>query len=257
MKIISWNVNSIRIRKQQLLQLIKNETPDFVCIQEIKSSNDAFPKKEFEDLNYFVHVNGMPSYNGVSILTKHKVESSYSHAFCKKEDSRHIEVNYKGIRIHSIYFPAGGDAPDPSINKKFEHKLQFLNEMKEFFSNKDTNILAGDLNIAPYENDVWSHKQLKNVVSHTEIERKKLLDILKTGNYIDTFRALLSSSDNLFTWWSYRSPDFRINNRGRRLDHIWLNKKNSFKLVKAKILKEYRELEKPSDHVPIILEINI
>ena len=81
MKIISWNVNSIRIRKQQLLQLIKNETPDFVCIQEIKSSNDVFPKKEFEDLNYFVHVNGMPSYNGVSILTKHKVESTYSHAF--------------------------------------------------------------------------------------------------------------------------------------------------------------------------------
>jgi|TARA_Y100000991_G_C21906070_1_gene320206 exodeoxyribonuclease-3 len=257
MKIISWNVNSIRIRKQQLLKLIKNEDPDFVCLQEIKSSNDAFPNKDFEDLKYFIHINGMPSYNGVGILSKHKVDSTHSHIFCGKKDSRHIEVKYKGIRIHSIYVPAGGEIPDVSINEKFKHKIKFLAEMKKFLNNNDTNIVAGDLNIAPYEDDVWSHKQLKNVVSHTEIERTKLLDILESGNFLDTFRELLSPSENLFTWWSYRSPDFQKNNRGRRLDHIWANKNNRLKLKKVRILKEYRELVKPSDHVPIILEVKI
>ena len=255
MKIISWNVNSIRIRKQQLLDLIKKEDPDFICLQEIKSSVDAFPYKDFEDLNYYVYLNGMPSYNGVGILSKNKVDSIYSHDFCKKNDSRHIEVRYKGYRIHSIYVPAGGDVPDALVNKKFEHKLNFLKEMKTFFSNKDPNIIAGDLNIAPHENDVWSHNQLKNVVSHTEIERTKLLDILNSGNFIDTINELIPPTENLFTWWSYRSPDFRVNNRGRRLDHIWISKNKSLKLKKAKILKHFRELKKPSDHVPIMLEI--
>ena len=112
MKIISWNVNSIRIRKKQLLDLIKKEKPDFVCLQEIKSSNNAFPKDDFKDLNYFLYINGMPSYNGVCILSKNKVDSFYSHDFCNKDDSRHIEVKFKGIRIHSIYVPAGGDVPE-------------------------------------------------------------------------------------------------------------------------------------------------
>ena len=102
MKIVSWNVNSIRIRKQQLLTLIKKENPDFVCLQETKSSNDAFPKKDFEDLNYFVHINGMPSYNGVGILSKHKVESSHYIFFVRKTILA-IEVKYKGVRIHSLY----------------------------------------------------------------------------------------------------------------------------------------------------------
>ena len=257
MKIISWNVNSIRIRKKQLLDLIKKEKPDFVCLQEIKSSNSAFPKDDFKNLNYSLYINGMPSYNGVCILSKNKVDSFYSHNFCNKDDSRHVEVKYKGIRIHSIYVPAGGDVPDASVNKKFEHKLNFLKEMKQYFSTKDNNIIAGDLNIAPYENDVWSHNQLKNVVSHTEIERTKLLDILKNGDFIDTFKLLIPPAENLFTWWSYRSPDFRVNNRGRRLDHIWVSKNSSFKLKKARIIKEFRELEKPSDHVPIVLEISV
>ena len=121
--------------------------------------------------------------------------------------------------------PAGGDIPDASVNKKFEHKLNFLKEMKKLFFNKDINIIAGDLNIAPYENDVWSHKQLKNVVSHTEIERTKLLDILESGNFVDTFKELIPSSENLLRGGVIVHPDFRLNNRGRRLDHIWINKK--------------------------------
>ena len=239
------------------MELIKKENPDFVCLQEIKSSNDAFPISDFEKLNYFSYINGMPSYNGVGILSKYKVDSTYSHVFCNKNDSRHIEVKYKGLRIHSVYVPAGGDIPDASVNKKFEHKLNFLREMKKFFSKNDAHILAGDLNIAPYENDVWSHKQLRNVVSHTEIERKSLKNIIEENNFTDAIRHFLNPTENIFTWWSYRSPNFEKNNRGRRLDHILVSKDLSSNLKRAKILKNFRKKNKPSDHVPICLELNV
>ena len=257
MKIFTWNVNSIRIRKKQLIKLILDEKPDVICLQETKSKNNDFPKTDFEDLGYFVYLNGMPSYNGVAILSKFKAEQISSKDFCRKTDSRHIEIKYKGMRIHSVYVPAGGDVPDPKKNEKFNHKLKFLDDMKIFFLNKDTNILAGDLNIAPYEDDVWSHKQLCNVVSHTEVERKKLVDILNHCEFVDTTRELISPPDNVFTWWSYRSPNFLVNNRGRRLDHIWINNLKKIKLKNAKIFNKYREMEKPSDHVPISLEIEL
>ena len=257
MKIFTWNVNSIRIRKKQLIKLISEENPDVICLQETKTTNNDFPKTDFEKLGYYVYLNGMPSYNGVAILSKFKAEQIGSNDFCNKKDSRHIEIKFKRLRVHSIYVPAGGEIPDPQKNEKFNHKLKFLDEMKKFFLNKDTNILAGDLNIAPYEDDVWSHKQLSNVVSHTEIERKKLVDILKYCEFIDTAREFISPPDNLFTWWSYRSSNFMVNNRGRRLDHIWINNPKKIKLKNAKILNNYREMEKPSDHVPIFFEIKI
>ncbi len=198
-----------------------------------------------------------PHITGLEFYPNTKLNLHIHIFFVRKNDSRHIEVKYKGVRIHSLYVPAGGDIPDVKVNEKFRHKLKFLEEMKKFFDNEDNNIIGGDLNIAPFEEDVWSHNQLRNVVSHTNIERKKLLDILSSGNFVDPFRELLSFSENLFTWWSYRSPNFLINNRGRRLDHIWVKKNNPLKFMKVKILKEYRELKKPSDHVPIFLEIKI
>ena len=222
--------------------------------------------KDFKKMGFVnTEVYGIKGDNGICIASKYRIDSVNKQIFYKKDDARHINVEFiykkKKINIHNFYVPAGGDEPDPKVNEKFKQKLKFLDEATKLFydkksKNKDYVILVGDLNIAPHENDVWSHKQLKNVVSHTEIERAKLLDILESGNFIDTLKKLIPSSENLFTWWSYRSPDFRLNNRGRRLDHIWINKKSSLKLIKAKIIKEYRELEKPSDHVPVVLELS-
>ena len=113
------------------------------------------------------HITGLEFYPNTKL-------NLHIHIFCKKNDSRHIEVKYKGVRIHSLYVPAGGDIPDVKVNEKFRHKLKFLEEMKKFFDNEDNNIIGGDLNIALFEEDVWSHNQLRNVVSHTNIERKKL-----------------------------------------------------------------------------------
>ena len=118
-------------------------------------------------------------------------------------------------------------------------------------------VLSGDLNVAPYEDDVWSHKQLKNVVSHTDIERKKLLKIMKKGNMHDMIRKFINPPHNIYTWWSYRSPNFTINNRGRRLDHIWASSSLICNLKNAKILRDFRKKVKPSDHDPVCLELSL
>ena len=259
MKVFSWNVNSIRIRKAQLLNLINKESPDFICLQETKTLNEQFPISDFEKINYKVYTNGISSYNGVAIITKHNLEKISVNNFCNKNDARHIQAKFGKLSIHSIYVPAGGDEPDEKKNEKFLHKLKFLDEMGNFFSSKknELNLLCGDFNVAPYEDDVWSHKQLRNVVSHTDIERKKLLEILNKGNFMDAVRIFNNPPENIFTWWSYRSKDFNKNNRGRRLDHIWITKDEKIKIKDSKIFKDSRNNVKPSDHVPISMDFEI
>ena len=200
----------------------------------------------------------MRSYNGVAIISKEQPKEFFCHDYCEKNDARHIEVEIGGYKIHSVYVPAGGDEPNAATNKKFQHKLDFLDRLSEFVADRknDKMVLCGDLNVAPYEDDVWSHKQLKNVVSHTDIERKKLLKIMKNGNMHDMIRKFINPPHNIYTWWSYRSPNFKINNRGRRLDHIWCSELASSNVINAKILDKFRSDERPSDHVPILIHIN-
>ena len=259
MKILSWNVNSIRVRKNQLLYVIKKENPDIICLQETKTIDDCFPKDVLEKKGYFVYVNGIQSYNGVAIISKIEANKINSHKFCNLDDARHIQANYKNFSIHSIYVPAGGDIPDINENEKFEHKLRFLDEMASFFkfNENQINVICGDLNVSPNEDDVWSHKQLRNVVSHTKVEREKLIKIMNKGKFIDTTRMFISPPENVFTWWSYRSKDFKKNNRGRRLDHIWVTDHQKVKSINAKIIIETRSLHQPSDHVPISYEFKL
>ena len=140
MKILSWNVNSVRVRKNQLLYVIKKENPDIICLQETKTIDDCFPKDELEKKGYFVYKNGIQSYNGVAIISKIKANKINSHNFCNLDDARHIQSNYKNFSIHSIYVPAGGDIPDINENEKFEHKLRFLDEMASFFKFNENQI---------------------------------------------------------------------------------------------------------------------
>ncbi len=257
MKIISWNVNSIRVRLDQVLQLLEEEKPDILCLQETKVIDDQFPIKEFKKKKYFSYFSGIPSYNGVAIISRLAAKESLTLNFCEKNDARYISIKLGDLEIICIYVPAGGDEPDSDINPKFKHKLLFLEEFSKILKKKKDEkvVLCGDLNIAPYEDDVWSHRQLLNVVSHTEVERDKLKKILYDSNFTDSLRFFLNPPENVFTWWSYRSPNFEKNNRGRRLDHIWSSKILKKNLLNASILKKFRNKNKPSDHVPISLEI--
>ena len=160
------------------------------------------------------------------------------------------------VRLHNFYVPAGGDEPDPAINPKFEHKLAFLDEMRDHPGLRpapsERAILVGDLNVAPLEHDVWSHKQMLKVVSHTPIECEKLTAARTAGGWIDSMRVQTPEPEKLYTWWSYRAMDnWRAADRGRRLDHVWSSDALADRVSAIKIAKDYRGATRPSDHVPV------
>jgi len=253
--IASWNINSVRLRAELVTKFLKLAEPDIMCRQETKCTDDLLPLESFEKLGYkFAAFKGQKSYNGVLILSKRKIVQVEKFNFCGKDDARHIGIEIEdGIRVHNLYVPAGGDVPDAKLNPKFEHKIRFLSEIKDKFFNSENKktIMVGDFNIAPLPDDVWSHKALLNVVSHTKIETDLLSEIKKTGNWVDTFREM-QPSGKLYSWWSYRARDWKVSNRGRRLDHIWASQDLKSKLSKVQIFSEARGWERPSDHVPIL-----
>ena len=261
MIIATWNINSIRLRIESVLDFVKKNNIDVLCLQETKTENKFFPLEKFIDngLNHF-NINGQKSYNGVAILSKLPFLEKKNIKFCGMSDARHASVKFKnGILLHNFYVPAGGDIPDPATNPKFRHKLNFLNEMKNYF-NKEKNkkrILVGDLNIAPSENDVWSHKQLLKVVSYTSIEREYLHKLIKEGDWVDLVRINNSPNKKIFSWWSYRSRNWKVSNKGRRLDHIFSSSDMKLKIKNVNIYENLRGINKPSDHVPITAEVKL
>jgi exodeoxyribonuclease-3 len=261
MRIATWNINSVRLRLEQVLRLIKDQNINIICLQETKTQDEYFPYDSFKKIGMnYQYYRGEKSYNGVAILSNFKLEDENFINWCGKNDTRHISVKLnKNIELHNFYIPAGGDEPDIVKNPKFGHKISFLNEMKQYFlKDKTTNkILVGDLNIAPLEHDVWSHKQLLNVVSHTPIETDTLLGIIQSGEWADVMREIVPSSEKLYSWWSYRNRNWEVSNRGRRLDHFWVSKKLFSQVKSGVIYKDTRAWKRPSDHVPIIVDINI
>jgi len=157
--------------------------------------------------------------------------------------------------------PAGGDIPDPTLNPKFAHKLSFLREMAEFFASRagrgDPLVLVGDLNVAPLENDVWSHRQLLGVVSHTPVETGLLEDVRQSYDWTDVTRAFVPANEKIYSWWSYRAADWAASDRGRRLDHIWVSPALKDSLRSQTIVRKMRGWEKASDHVPVITALAV
>ena len=260
MRIATWNINSVRLRTNHLKKFIEEKKIDVLCLQETKTEDLFFPSNFFSKIGMIhQYFRGEKSYNGVAIVSKIKFHENGFINFCNKNDCRHISVKLGEIELHNLYVPAGGDEPDITINPKFAHKIDFLKEMKSYFKGdkKTQKILVGDLNIAPLENDVWSHKQLLNVVSHTPIETESLLDIISSGDWVDVMRAIIPHDQKLYSWWSYRNRNWEVSNRGRRLDHIWVSKKLFPQVRSGVIYKETRSWKRPSDHVPIIIDIDI
>lgn len=222
--------------------------------------DEVFPYDDIIAMGYKHTVfSGQKSYNGVAILSKRPIESSHS-IYLYNEDKRHIAATINNIEVHNFYVPAGGDAPDIEENPKYKHKLEYVELMQEWFksnrSKSDPIILVGDLNIAPFEHDVWSSKQLRNVISHTQQEKDAMNALRESFDFIDTGRHFTPMEEKLYTWWSYRNRDWEKSNRGRRLDHIWTSAPLKSRLKKISTLREARNWEKPSDHVPFMLELS-
>ena len=261
MRIATWNINSVRLRIHHVLRFIKEQNIDILCLQETKTPDELFPRDELEKIGLkHQYYRGEKSYNGVAIISKFEFTDTGYLNWCEKNDTRHIYIKLNNnIEIHNFYVPAGGDEPDEENNPKFKHKLFFLDELSKLLKKKrgEKIVLCGDLNVAPYEDDVWSHKSLTNVVSHTEGERERIVKLLDKCDLVDSIRCFLNPPQNIFTWWSYRSPNYKTNNRGRRLDHIFAASRISNKITSAAILDDFRDKEKPSDHVPIMIQIDI
>ena len=267
MRVVTWNINSVRLRIKSVRRVVKKLNPDILCLQETKCLKEDFPFKDFKRMGFLqTEAYGIKGYNGVSISSKIPIVSFNKTIFCNKDDARHINIELlyqkKKINIHNFYIPAGGDEPNPKINEKFKHKLQFLDEATKYFSNKnnadsDLIVVVGDLNIAPHEMDVWSHTQLKNVVSHTDIEIRKLKKFMQSYNFLDAVRLTNGFDNKIFSWWSYRAKDWKKSNRGRRLDHIWVTKKMSNYLKDTFIQEDVRGWIRPSDHVPVVADFKI
>ncbi len=254
MKVISWNINSLRLRLPLLKKFVIQSNPDVICLQEIKVCDEDFPLLEVRSLGFdFVEFSGEKSYNGVAILSKFPLTEINKIDVLNYGHKRHISAKIKDVEIHNFYVPAGGDIPDVTLNDKFDHKLKFIDWMTDFFAQQKNKkiIILGDFNIAPLEHDVWSHKQLLKIVSHTPIEVEKMMYLQKSLNWIDTHRHFVDESQKLYSWWSYRAKDPLGANKGRRLDHIWAtpNLKNNIKSMK--IYRDFRAEDQPSDHVPI------
>ena len=245
---------------------MRKRSRTFCACREIKCVDDQFPRKAFEAAGYpHMAVHGQKSYNGVAIVSRAPLSDVQREDYCDMGDARHISAVVEGMTVHNFYVPAGGDEPDREINDKFDHKLNFLSEMAEKHARGLSaagarQVLVGDLNVAPLPSDVWSHKQLLKVVSHTPIEVEHLEAVIRARSWIDVARRLVPEPEPIFTWWSYRARDWRASNRGRRLDHIWVTEDLGAAVDAAgreafAVHDVWRDGEKPSDHAPVSMTL--
>ncbi len=258
LSLVSWNVNSVRLRLPQIEQFLKANDVDVICLQEIKCQEHEFPREAFEALGFpHIHIAGQKGWHGVALASKLPFEALPTPAFCRRGEARAQAIKIGNTEIWNFYIPAGGDFPDRVGNDKFDHKLTFYERLTEDLQRRGADkplLVCGDLNIAPGEFDVWSHRQMLKVVSHTPVELEAFENLMVAGEFHDPFRVSYPNPQKIFSWWSYRAADFRASNRGLRLDHILLNPglmKTISGEITAKIHDGVREWERPSDHAPV------
>ncbi|OUU80364.1 MAG: exodeoxyribonuclease III [Gammaproteobacteria bacterium TMED78] len=255
MKFASWNVNSLRVRLDQVKEWVIKNKPDVLGLQETKMIDDNFPINEFLDIGYKSIFNGQPTYNGVALLSlKKPLNISKDIAGFEDPQKRFISASYGNIRVINLYIPNG-----QSIDSdKYTYKLQWLKELTKLIKKESNNhkytLLIGDFNIAPENIDVHDFKIWDGLVTCSNLEREALKKILNLG-FKDTYRNLNKNTQS-FSWWDYRAGSFRKNN-GLRIDLLLASEDLMKKCINSTIDMEPRKLERPSDHAPVYAEFNI
>ena len=256
----TWNINSVRLREPIVLKLLHEEGPDVLCLQECKSPVEKIPMEAFREAGYTHMIGrGQKGYNGVAILSKLPIEDRGDKDFASLGHARHVAGRLEnGVTIHNFYVPAGGDEPNREKNIKFGQKLDYLTEMRDWFKSErpEKAVLVGDLNIAPREDDVWDHKKLLKIVSHTPIEVDHLHQVMEAGGWQDVTRKNIPEG-LLYSWWSYRAKDWDAADKGRRLDHVWATPDIVNATHSSRVLRAARGWEKPSDHAPVFATFDL
>jgi len=258
MKIISWNVNSVRARIENILNYIKDSKPDVLLLQEIKTQEETFPKNDFNDYGYKSYVYGQKSYNGVAILSKlkiNKIKTDFIQDDFKQSRIITGEINLgkKNIELINIYVPNG----NPVDTEKYEYKKnwlkKFIANIKKKIANNANILIAGDFNIIPEEIDVHDFKRYENdALGRLEI-RKKYRELINLG-FKDIYR-FVNKTKQEYTFWDYFAGSWQ-KNYGMRIDHFLLSNNLIDNITSININKKPRSKTKPSDHTPIELIIN-
>jgi len=266
LRIATWNINSVRPRGELIGRMVDEIAPDVLCLQEIKCQTPEFPKQMFEDLG-FKHfaVAGQKGWHGVAIASRLPIEDAGPLDVCREGHARCVGGRIAGIEVRNFYIPAGGDVPDPEVNAKFAHKLDFYAQLTAELKKRDPKdplIVTGDLNVAPGEFDVWNHKYMSKIVSHTPVEIEAFKAMTDSLGFMNLLREAVAEPEKLASWWSYRAADFRQSNRGLLLDHILATpglRQAAFATgkVQARIHDDVRGWDKPSDHAPVTADFQI
>lgn len=264
LRIASWNVNSVRLRADQVGRFVAEHAPDVLCLQEIKCREGEFPLEAFEAVGLpHVRIHGQKGWHGVAIASRVPLEPGPELSVCRRGEARCVTARVAGIEIWNLYVPAGGDVPDRAANDKFDHKLDTYERLTAEAARRDPSaplILTGDLNVAPGENDVWNHRHMSKIVSHTPVEVEAMGRLKDALGFIDLHRAAVPEPTKLYSWWSYRAQDFRKSGRGLRLDHLWVSpglRDAAWRqgAPAARIHDDVRAWERPSDHAPISADL--
>ncbi len=264
LRLCTWNVNSVRLRAEQVARFVAEQAPDVLCLQEIKCQEAEFPVQAFIDMGLpHLKISGQKGWHGVAIASRLPIEPAPALGVCREGHARSVSGMVAGVEVQNFYIPAGGDEPDRAINPKFDHKLDFFERLTALMAKRDRKaplVVAGDLNVAPGEHDVWSHKFMSKVVSHTPVELEAFGELMASLGFIDIVREAIPDPQKLFSWWSYRAADFRASNRGLRLDHLLLSpglREAAFRqgAAAARVHDDVREWERPSDHAPVSVDL--
>lgn len=262
LRIATWNINSVRLRADQVARFVAEQRPDVVCLQEIKCREGEFPANAFRDMGLpYLKIAGQKGWHGVAIASRLPLEDAPALDVCREGHARCVSALVSGVEVQNFYIPAGGDIPDRALNPKFDHKLDFYERLTAEMARRDPKaplLLCGDLNIAPSENDVWNHKYMLKVVSHTPIEIETMGRLKEALGFVDLVREATPEPEKLFSWWSYRAADFRQSNRGLRLDHLWASPGLAAHFTgDARVHDTVREWDRPSDHAPVTADLQV
>ncbi len=258
--VATWNINSVRLRMDQVARFVTEQAPDVLCLQEIKCREEQFPHAAFEALGYTHRaVHGQKGYHGVATVSRLPLKELGRHDWQDNGEARHVgvEVVGSGLVLENVYIPAGGDIPDREANAKFGQKLDFLGRMTRWADKLDRpTLIVGDFNIAPLDCDVYDHKALVKVVSHTPQEIATLGAFRDAHGWVDLGREHIPAPGRSYSWWSYRSW-WRQKDQGRRLDHVWASPELAQQMTSHRVVEETRHWDQPSDHVPLITEFDL
>src|SRR6201996_7375107 len=192
LRLCTWNVNSVRLRVEQIARFVAEQAPDVLCLQEIKCREGEFPLGAIARMGLpHVKIRGQKGWHGVAIASRLPFEEVKPLDVCREGHARCVSVGVNGIEVHNFYIPAGGDVPDRAVNPKFDHKLDFYDKLAAEIAKRDPReplIVTGDLNVAPGEFDVWNHRYMSKIVSHTPIEIEAFAKLMAAGQFINVLR---------------------------------------------------------------------